>query len=745
MILVLLSPLSLVAQTTFRGSVVDSSGAAISGAEVKLSAPDFNRTTQTADNGSFALTGIAVKQAALIVSKPGFATLAKPWTAADNPVRVVLSPASRQEQVTVSATRTPAIVAETANSVQVVSRTDLASSGALTLDDTLRQVPGFTLFRRTGSLAANPTTQGVSLRGTGGSGAGRALVLYHGVPLNDPFGGWIYWDRVPLISIEEVEVLRGGGSDLYGTGALSGVVTVQPRRPAQSEFAGEAYFGNSSTPSTSAYWNWRLGNTSLRATGEAFSSDGYFQVRDQDRGAVDTKAGQKHYTGRLGLAHDFNRSQVFVDAGLFKEERDNGTRLQDNHTRIGQIILGTDWMLGKGSLNLRAYGEGEHYFQTFTAVSDDRDSEDLIRTQRVPAQRLGVSGFYTRAAGPHTWVAGFELQDLRGHSDELVFSSGTPILNPDNGGRQRSAGFFAEDVIRLGQSWVATAGMRVDRWRNFDAFSDSVSLLKGTVSTSQLPERSETAVSPRLSLLRHLTGNWSVAAAVYRSFRAPTLNELYRPFRVGDILTTANDALRAERLSGGEASLIGRASGRASFRGTFFWEDVSRPVANVTLSVTPQLITRQRQNLGRTRSRGLELQADARLAGNFTLAGGYQFADTAVLEFPADTSLLGLEVPQVPRHQFTLQARYQDPSFATLALQGRYVGRQFDDDRNQFALDPYFTVDAFASHRMSRTVEIFAAAENLFNQRYMVGRTPMIAVGPPLLARIGLRFEFSRK
>jgi outer membrane receptor protein involved in Fe transport len=297
----------------------------------------------------------------------------------------------------------------------------------------------------------------------------------------------------------------------------------------------------------------------------------------------------------------------------------------------------------------------------------------------------------------------------------------------------------------LGQSWVATAALRLDHWRNFDAFSNSISLLKRTVTRSQLPEKSETAFSPRLSLLRHLTGNWSVAAAVYRSFRAPTLNELYRPFRVGDILTLANDSLRAERLTGGEASLIGRASGKASFRGTFFWEDVSRPVANLTLSVTPQLITRQRQNLGRTRSRGLELQADARVTGNFTIAGGYQFADTVVLEFPADSSLLGLEVPQVPRHQFTVQARYQKPSFATVALQGRYVGRQFDDDRNQFPLDAYFTVDAFASHRVNRTVEIFAAAENLFNQRYMVGRTPMISLGPPLLARIGLRFDLSRQ
>ena len=70
-------------------------------------------------------------------------------------------------------------------------------SPALTLDDFLRRVPGFTLFRRTSSLVAHPTAQGVSLRGVGPSGASRSLVLADGIPLNDPFGGWVYWSRVP--------------------------------------------------------------------------------------------------------------------------------------------------------------------------------------------------------------------------------------------------------------------------------------------------------------------------------------------------------------------------------------------------------------------------------------------------------------------------------------------------------------------------------------------------------------------
>src|SRR4029078_13297747 len=113
-----------------------------------------------------------------------------------------------------------------ANNQFAVSNRELEVAGAQTLDDVLRQVPGFSLFRRSGSLTANPTAQGVSLRGVGASGASRALVLLDGVPLNSPFGGWVYWTRVPRVNIENVSVQNGASSSLYGSGALGGVVNI---------------------------------------------------------------------------------------------------------------------------------------------------------------------------------------------------------------------------------------------------------------------------------------------------------------------------------------------------------------------------------------------------------------------------------------------------------------------------------------------------------------------------------------
>ena len=99
----------------------------------------------------------------------------------------------------------------------------------INLDDRLRMVPGFSLFRRSSSLAAHPTTMGISLRGLGSTGASRTLVLWDGVPLNDPFGGWVYWNRVSPELTGRVELSRGASTSLFGDRAMAGAITLFTR------------------------------------------------------------------------------------------------------------------------------------------------------------------------------------------------------------------------------------------------------------------------------------------------------------------------------------------------------------------------------------------------------------------------------------------------------------------------------------------------------------------------------------
>jgi outer membrane receptor protein involved in Fe transport len=134
------------------------------------------------------------------------------------------------------------------------------------------------------------------------------------------------------------------------------------------------------------------------------------------------------------------------------------------------------------------------------------------------------------------------------------------------------------------------------------------------------------------------------------------------------------------------------------------------------------------------------LQAEGRLPAHITISGGYEYVAATVLSFSAEPALVGLDVAEVPRQQATFQLRYA-PNRWTVAFQGRAVSKQYDDDQNQLPLDRYFSLDAYVSRSVTAKLRLFAAVENVLDKRYEVSRTPVPMLGPPLLARAGLKLD----
>lgn len=734
------------------GKVVDQAGAPVVGAAITLRQDAQASTATSDDEGRFSFDGSQRRGSLrLTVTAEGFGTFDRELTSSDltGALMVTLQPAPLSDAISTTAARTETRVGDTPASLIILPAADLTTTPALVLDDKLRQVPGFSLFRRSGSRTANPTSQGVSLRGVGASGASRAVVLADGIPLNDPFGGWIYWGREPVERIKRVEIVQGGESSLYGSDALGGVINIIERNPRDSAISGSFSGGNESTWNASMFASGVLKGWAIKVGVEALHTDGYVLVDDDQRGTVDTPAGVEYSTTDLQLERLLgDQGRVFIGGSIFSEDRKNGTPLQTNDTYIRQLDAGLDWQPANlGSFVLRGYGGSQVFDQDFSAIAANRNSETLTRSQRVPAGQSGFTLQWSRAAGSRqTLVAGVDGREVHGASDEIIFVAGKATSAVGAGGRERFLGVFAQDLIQITPRWLVSLGLRGDRWRHFDALSTTRTFATGAQTVTVFPERIKTAFDPRASVMYKAADNVSVYVSGYRAFRAPTLNELYRAFRVGNVLTLANDKLEAERLTGGEAGVaVDTLSRRVNVRGTFFWSELTRPIANVTLSVTPALITRQRQNLGRTRSRGVEVETSARVSPTVTITGGYQFVDATVLRFPANPALEGLQIPQVPRHIFTFQARYSDPHILTVAVQGRASSKQFDDDQNLLPLDGYFSLDAYVSRRLVRGIEVFGAFENLTNQRYQVGRTPVVTLGPPILARGGVRLAFGRQ
>jgi outer membrane receptor protein involved in Fe transport len=718
------------------GTVRDGAGAPVPQATLSVESGGDATHVATNSEGKFSFEWPGRPEVTITVEAAGFPRWRRAVVLGGTPLEVILTSAAFQDRVTVTASRRPEALGDTAASVLVLSASDLRTTAGLELDDALRQVPGFALFRRTPSRGANPTTQGATMRGLAGSGASRALVLEDGVPLNDPFGGWIYWGRVPRVAVDRVEVVRGGGSDLYGSAALAGVVQVVRAGTDVPRLDAELITGDQDLGEGSLFAGGRRGGWGARVAAEVFSTSGYFPVPSSLRGPVDNRLSTRHHGGDLTLERAIGDGRVFLRGGGYRDSRGNGTPLQENATEINQGVLGLDLPSAGGGLRVRADLSSQDYDQSFSAIAADRQTERLTSLQHVPSDSSGVSLQWTRPLGAaNVFVIGAERRGVSGESDEDAFS-GTTTVPSAAGGRQRTTGLFLEDAWTLGSRLILHGGVRYDRWSNLEGFQTTGS------TTRPLKGREETAWSPRGSLVLKLARRVSLTGAAYRAFRAPTLNELYRPFRVGNVVTLANSDLGAERATGYDAGLLFGLGDAVSLRATGFQMDARDTVANLTLSTTPTLITRQRQNLGAIRSRGLELDGEARVGSHFVLAAGMTFLDAKVRAAP-DATLVGKRVPQVPRRQGSAQLRYDPPKGLSFGVQARFVASQWEDDLNSLSLESYWTVDALVGHSLNQWVSLFLSGENLANVEYDVGRTPVRTVGPRRTIRGGLRVRLT--
>lgn len=651
-----------------------------------------------------------------------------------------------REEVVITANRTETRLEETPASIVTLSNQEVKRNASPVIDDILRQTVGFSLFRRSNSRNANPTTQGASFRGTGSSGASRSLVLLEGVPLNDSFGGWILWNRMPTIAIERVEVLRGGASSLYGSSALSGTINVIPRKSAEKfTFSAEVFGGMQKTLSGSTFFGFKQNDWTLDFVASNFQTKGYKIIDEAQRGSADQFAGSKNsnFSGRI--ARNFKTlGEIFIKPSYFGEVRSNGTGLQTNRTHLRQFVIGGNKIFSNQQSAIRNpqlrwlfYGGTQVYDQIFSTVSADRNSESLNRIQRVPSQNFGFSSQFSTVFKNQTFLVGFEAKEVRGASNEIAVANNRATSLIGSGGRERTYAVYFQDFAKIGK-FVLVGNLRFDNWQNFRALSATRTLLTNLAVTNIFPGRSQNAFSPQISLLYPLPKNFAFFATVSRSFRAPSLNELYRAFRVGNVLTLANENLKAEKATNLESGLS-YSKKNIYLRGNFFWTEVSNPVSNVTLSQTVSLITRQRQNAGKTRSSGIELENETRWK-NFTFSIGYLFADSIIAEFPANPILENLRIPQTSWHQLTFQTRYAKKDWS-FAFQGRAASKQFDDDLNTFELEPYFQLDAFAARKFKENLQIFIGLENIFNSRYSIGKTPIRTISSPFNLRIGFRWK----
>ena len=504
------------------------------------------------------------------------------------------APITNTEQVTVTAYRAPLGVLESPVTTRLLTQQALRSTAAITFDDQLRQLPGVELFRRSSSLVANPTSQGISLRALGSTSASRTLVTEDDVPLNDPLGGWIHWLEQPELSIRDVELVRGGASDLYGSSAIGGVVNIIPVRPSTNSFEVQSTFGGEGTYDNSLLATAHSGPWSLLVAGGLIGTDGYIQEAPSQRGPVDDASNVHSQNALVFAGRDFGALKLFVRGTGFDEFRHNGTPYQINATRLIRYSTGADWQNAhSAALTLRLYGSDERYRQTFSSISNLPNFGDAACTYRcgetpskfsyVPDNELGGALHWSQPIGAGLLlVVGADAHDVRVWDREQAYTGAAALTNLAD--HQRDSAAYAE-VMWEHKAWTIVAGSRMDWFQNYDGHETQWNGSAWLPTAAQPPQRDERIFDPRLGLSRKLSPHWALTASGFRAFRAPTPSELYRSTQVGSQLTLPNGSLLSERATGWEAGIAAERSW-GSIRTSYFLTEVNRPIAAFTTCAT---------------------------------------------------------------------------------------------------------------------------------------------------------------
>lgn len=593
---------------------------------------------------------------------------------------------SHSETVVVTASRSEEPLRDAASFVTPLDAGDLADSPGALLDEALARVPGFGLFRRNTSFISHPTTTGVSLRGIGPSGASRTLVLWDGVPMNDPFGNWVYWNRLPTLYLDRAEVARGAASPLYGSSALGGTIQLLSRRPEPGLLRFRGRMGGFGIQDGELLASHETEGVSVIGAARMLNGDGYHRIREAQRGAVDEPAGVD-FRSLVGRAE---AGRAHFSVNYYSEDRRNGTPIQVNDSRTTFMeggFTGDSW-------DFRGFGQSSRMNSDFSRILPGRDRE--IPTSQQMYEYSGVGGMVSARPSERFQVGADWIRSSWGEHT------------------QNRLGGFLQQRFEFQPGLEVVADTRLDLWEN-----------AGT----------KASINPRLGLRYRVSPGATFRTSAYRGFRAPSLNELYRPFRVGNVRVAANDALGEETLYGAEAGVDLHPNARVLIRANGWWNSLRDTVGNVTLEVNDEGVFRQRQNIGEATAWGAETEVWAFPADGLEFFAAYLLSRTEVEE-------TGLRIPQVPLHQGSAGFVWRGPP--EIRADVRFMSDQFEDDRNELPMAGFAAVGVRVSWPINPQFSVFVAGDNVFDAEIVSARTPIETLGTPRVFHVGVDVDLGR-
>lgn len=613
------------------------------------------------------------------------------------------------------------------------TREEIEAEAPRAIDELLSREPSFSLYRRQTSVFGNPSAAGVSLRNTGATAASRTLVLLDGVPHNDPFGGWIYWARYDAATLDSVRIVPSSQSAVWGNQSPAGVVQMTGNAPFENRHILRMGGGSQGTIGGSTFQQMtneeKTRSVSFSAFG--FHTDGFYSLAPSQRGPVDEKLRTDLWGANLKGAW-LAAPGLTVEPSLswYTEDRCNGTELAENSTDALDLSLRVTSDDGGRSWQALGWFQDRTFESVFSSVNEDRTEEEMALDQYdVPGQGAG-GAFTMRWDGADRWTitTGTDFRWVTGETNENagIFRSRSA------GGDQAFEGVFVSGGYKLDDLTRLDGSLRMDAWQVANGHRKEVSLTDGSILRDEHPEDREgcepsASIELTRDLSRCLVGRVSTGTA----FRLPTLNELYRPFRVRNDVTEANPDLDPERFFSVEGGLDWKPAENLTVSASVFHHWIKDAIANVPVT-DPAKITElfgvlppggtgaQKQNVDQARVLGVEGDIEWLPRNDVTLSLTGLWSDTEFSDSPEQPALEGNPFPQAPDLRLIAGGEWRANEALTFFGGVEYGSSQYDDVMATREISDFTSVRVGASYRYGSALYQIRV-ENLFDEEIETG------------------------
>ena len=564
------------------GKVLDGTGEPLAG--VRVLVEGTSRSAVTDAHGAFRITEVPVGPAVVVARYVGREPVRLTVTVpAGGSVRADFALGAVQlGTVVVSATRTTTTLERMPLHATVIDHEDLQKSPAQTLDQLLRGVSGMNMSGAP-FYTTDPTGHQTKLRGLTSNSS--VLVLVDGIPVHDPFFGTTQWFKVPLSAIERVEVVRGGNSSLWGNLAMGGVINIITKKPIDNGGEVNVNYGSLSTTTPALSKNFvATKSLSLRVSGDVLSTDGYQTTPSAYLNTVPGKAASSATNGNVQVAAYYAPTpdvNAFLRAGYHQQNEliggyEYGTNLQkspDAAAGLSKVFGGgsrVDLRLWTQYLNFDKSNGAACYLESATNCNTTSVTAPLVQYanshDESPYHELGGSAIISSADFKGFLASvqgGIDYRMVGGQDSAWTYNrptttdgSSTTINRINFGkGQQQFVGVFSQVRVVPVRPLSVTMSVRYDYWVNQHGVAEMTRYSNGApdpTTGGPVADSHLGTFDPNLSVRYDVNQHFSARGAVYKSFRAPGLNNLYRSFSSATSITIANPELQPSTLTGGE-------------------------------------------------------------------------------------------------------------------------------------------------------------------------------------------------